>query len=432
MRIWQARFFGPAAMAVAAGFLVVSLGTAQQGGPAGGGTGGGTGNPGNPGKGTPTPTPTPTPRIPTQTQTPANTPQIPRPIWVTGRVILYDGGAPPESATIERVCLGNSVRAEGYTDSSGYFSFTLGQNNGVIADASTSNFDPVSQPGGLYQLTADNAGAIGATSSLNQDSAYWDCDLRARLAGYRSATVSLQGRRMLDAPDVGTIVLYPLAAIQGFTASATSGGASKPARKAYERGLKAVKKNKPDQAEEEFRKAVQLYPRYAEAWYALGKTLEGKKHDPEAREAYASALAADSKYVYPYEQLYQIAVREQNWKDLVENTGQLLRLDPYEFPAAYYFNALGHFELKEYAAAAKSARQAVQADWKRENPKNYYLLGAILIQERDWAGAAESFRTYLKAAPDASDKARAEKALAQLDRQIGRARPAAPDSAPQQ
>ena len=147
---------------------------------------------------------------------------------------------------------------------------------------------------------------------------------------------------MLDAPNVGTIVLYPLAAIQGLTASATSGQASKAARKAYERGLKAVKKNKPDQAEEEFRKAVQLYPRYAEAWYELGKTLERKEHYPEAREAYASALAADSKFVYPYEQLYQMALREQNWKDLVEKTDQLLHLDPYEFPAAYYFNALGH------------------------------------------------------------------------------------------
>ena len=170
---------------------------------------------------------------------------------------------------------------------------------------------------------------------------------------------------MLDTPDVGVIVLYPIAKIQGLTASATSGQAPKDARKAYEKGLKAVKKDKPDQAEQEFRKAVQVYPRYAEAWYELGKALERREHYPEAREAYASALAADSKYVYPYQQLYQMALREQNWKDLADKTDQLLHLDPYEFPAAYYFNALAHLELKEYDAAEKSAQQAVEADWKQ-------------------------------------------------------------------
>jgi tetratricopeptide (TPR) repeat protein len=428
MRIWQARFFGPAMMAVVVGTLAVSLGMAQQGGQTGGGGGA---TPTTPGKGTPTPTPTPTPRPTTQTPNPAETPQIPRPIWVSGRVVMYSGEAPPDSVTIELVCSTNSVKPQGYTDSKGYFSFNLGQNSGVFADASTSIFDQPGQPGGFGQSTSGNSGAAGA-SSMNQDSVYWDCELRARLPGYRSDTLSLAGRRMLDAPNVGVIVLYPIAGIQGLTASATSGQAPKAARKAYEKGLSAVKKSKPDQAQEEFRKAVQLYPNYAAAWYELGKALERREHYPEAREAYASALAADSKFVYPYQQLYQLALREQNWKDLVDKTDQLLHLDPYEFPAAYYFNALGHLELKEYDAAEKSAQQAVQADLKQVNPKTHFLLGAIQIQKQDWTGAATSFRSYLKAAPNASDKAQVEKALVQLDQQVSGARPVSADSAAQQ
>ena len=77
-----------------------------------------------------------------------------------------------------------------------------------------------------------------------------------------------------------------------------------------------------------------------------------------------------------------------------DKTDQLLHLDPYEFPTAYYFNALAHLELKEYDAAEKSAQQAVQADWKQSNPKTHYLLGAILVQKQNWTGAAESFRAY--------------------------------------
>jgi tetratricopeptide (TPR) repeat protein len=341
---------------------------------------------------------------------------------------MNDGEEPTESVTIERLCSANSVRAEGYTDSKGFFSFNLGQNSGIFADASTANTPAFSQPGGR---DSGPTSGFGGTSP-NSDSGYWDCELRARLPGYRSSTISLAGRRTLDSSDVGEIVLYPMVAIQGLTASATSSQAPKDARKAYERGLAAAKKDKPDQAEQEFRKAVQISPKYAEAWLELGKVLERGERYPEAREAYTSALAADSKFVYPYQQLYQIALREQNWKDLADKTDQLVHLDPYEFPNAYYFNALAHLELKEYDAAEKSSKQAVEADWKHANPKTHYLRGAILVKLKDWAGAAASFRAYLKAAPDATDKAYVEKTLGQIDQQIKQVQVASQDSAAQQ
>jgi tetratricopeptide (TPR) repeat protein len=325
--------------------------------------------------------------------------------------MMYDGEAPADSVTIERICSANSVRAEAYTDSKGHFSFNLGQSS-VFADASTGTSSAFSQPG-----TGTTSISILGAASANPDTAYWDCEIRARLPGYRSSTVSLAGRRMLDNEEA-VIVLYPMIGIQGLTASATSGQAPKDARKAYERGLGAIKKDKPDQAEQEFRKAVQIDPKYAEAWLELGKILEKKENYPEAREAYTKSLAADSKYVYPYQQLYQIALREQNWKDLADKTDQLLHLDPYEFPNAYYFNALAHLQLNEYDAAEKSVQKAVEADWKHENPKTHYLRGAILVKKKDWTGAAASFRAYLRAAPNATDKAYVEKTLGQLDQQI--------------
>ena len=418
MRILQARMVGLAMMLVAAVFLCISPAIAQK-------SGGGTAAP-NPVR-TPTPTTTPNNPSPPQSQTPTETPPPPRLIWIKGTVMMQDGEAPTESVTIERVCSANTVRAEGYADSRGRFSFNLGQNSGVFADASNSSA-AFSQPGG--RDSGPTAGLGGANP--NPDSGYWDCELRARLPGYRSSTISLAGRRSLDSSDVGVIVLYPMIKIQGLTASATSNQASKDARKAYERGLSAVKKEKPEQAEQEFRKAVQISPKYAEAWLELGKVLERGGRYTEARDAYASSLAADSKFVYPYQQLYQIALREQNWKDLADKTDQLVHLDPYEFPNAYYFNALAHLELKEYDAAEKSSKQAVEADWKHSNPKTHYLRGAILVKLKDWAGAAASFREYLRAAPDATDKAYVEKTLGQIDQQIQLVQTASQNSAAQQ
>ena len=91
MRILQARFLGLATMLVAVLFLGVSPGIAQKGGS----TGGGAAAPSS-GKGAPSPTPTPnsTHSLPnTQSQTTTAT-QVPRTIWISGRVMMYDGGAP--------------------------------------------------------------------------------------------------------------------------------------------------------------------------------------------------------------------------------------------------------------------------------------------------------------------------------------------------
>src|SRR5438445_8745437 len=60
-----------------------------------------------------------------------------RPIFLSGKVMV-DDGTPGDQAVIERVCNGNP-RAEGYADSKGRFSFQLGQNQGVMQDASMSS-----------------------------------------------------------------------------------------------------------------------------------------------------------------------------------------------------------------------------------------------------------------------------------------------------
>src|SRR5579863_8858955 len=118
MRILQARFVGLATMLVAALFLCVAPGIAQK-------AGGGTAAP-SPVRSAPNPTTTtPNSPPPNQNQNMTTTPQPTRPIWIKGMVMMYDGEAPTESVTIERICSANAVHAEGYTDSRGYFSFNL-------------------------------------------------------------------------------------------------------------------------------------------------------------------------------------------------------------------------------------------------------------------------------------------------------------------
>src|SRR5262249_49151037 len=157
-------------------------------------------------------------------------------------------------------------RAEGYTDSKGHFSFQLGQSQGVMQDASMSGTDRGIPGFGGGSSAARNPGLSPSGGGFSERD-LMGCDIRASLAGYRSDTVSLAGRRMFDNPDLGTIVLHRLGNVEGTTISASSLNAPKDAKKAYDKGMDFIKKKKSADAEKEFQKAVDAYPRYAVAWF---------------------------------------------------------------------------------------------------------------------------------------------------------------------
>jgi tetratricopeptide (TPR) repeat protein len=335
---------------------------------------------------------------------------------------MDDGTPPPESVVIERVCGGNP-RPEAWTDSKGHFSFQLGQNTAMMADASVGNvgglgFPDYNSGGGMNSPGMNSGiGGMGRGSSMGRE--LMNCDLRANLPGYRSDVVTLAGRRMFDNPDVGTIILHRLGNVEGNTISATSLQAPKDAKKAYDKGKEALKKKKPADAEKEFQKAVDAYPRYAAAWYELGLLQQQKKQVDEARKSYAAALSADPKYVQPYVQLSLLAAQAADWQDLAEKSARLLKLDPVDFPHFYFLNSVANYNLKNFEAAEKSAIEAQKMDTKHRNPKIDQVLGLIMIEKRDYPAAAEQLRNYLQFAPTAPDAAQVRQQLAELDKVNG-------------
>ena len=319
---------------------------------------------------------------------------------INGKVALDDGTAPGESVRIERVCNGRP-RTEGYTDMKGHFSFTLGQEQGILPDASE-NQGRLNNPGGPNQ---------GVRESM-----LMGCELRASLPGFRSEAVSLANHRYMDSPDVGVIILHRLANVEGLTTSATSSLAPKDARRAFEKGLEAAKKGKPDDAQKDFEKAVEAYPKYASAWFQLGRIYEQRDHFDQARNAYNQSITADGKYINPYERLYMFALNEHKWDEAANLTDRVMRLNPYDFPMAYYFNAVANLQLQKLDVAEKSAREAVKLDTAKQNPRAFYILGVIQSQKQDFPGAAESLRTFLKEAPDSKEADNVRKQLGEIDK----------------
>ncbi len=324
-----------------------------------------------------------------------------RPIMLSGRVVMDDGNPPSERVAIERVCNGRA-RREAYTDSKGYFSFTIDdrQPQTMMQDASVGaeSLDPIMRPSGM---------GLSSPSGLPPDPtgtrALTGCELRAALPGATSETVQLTGRRAFDDPNVGTIVLRRLMKVGGSTVSLTSLQAPDKARKAFEHAKKSLQKGNDAEAKTDFAKAVEIYPAYAEAWAELSDLYMKAKDLDNARDASEHALAADARYVRPYFTLIVLAAGHEDWKKAAEMSEKLLSLDSYNYPAGYYYNALANYKLHNLEKADAAVHAARKLDPNNRLPKITLLMATIMMDRNDYAGAVQEFRSFLDHSPEGAD-----------------------------
>ena len=319
--------------------------------------------------------------------------------FLSGKVVLDDGTELTEPAAIQTVCHGQK-HTEAFTDSHGNFSFEVGRASGANA-AGFSDAD-----------STWNGAAANRSRSLQ------DCELQAALAGFTSDSIALGSRiSMGESNDLGRLALHRIAKVEGFTISATTAAAPVAARKAFEKGRKEEEKSHWDKAEESFQKAVDIYPRYAIAWFELGYVQQEKNNPEAARRSFHRSIAADPQYANPYRNLAQLAAIARQWGEVVELSSKLLSLNAVSFPDAWFFNSLGYYYQQNLESAEKSARQGIRVDEEHRLPKLEFLLGVLLAQRRQYGEAASHLRQYLRLVPAGveSDVARKQlEAVAQL------------------
>jgi len=371
----------------------------------------GTGGTGTPNTGTTRSTTTsPTTTGNTSTTT---TPSPTTPIFLSGRVQMEDGTPPPEGVRIERVC-GGATHTEGFTDTNGNFGIQIGSvENAAYQDASDTGSDGLRSMGGTG---AGNSG--GFNSGLGTgvaDRRLTNCDLRARLGGYPSQSISLTGRRPMDNPDVGVILLHKDSGEGATTVAAISLAAPKDARKAFDKAQDLMQKGKVNDAYKNYQKAVSLYRGYAAAWCEMGRIEAGSGQFDKAVLSFREAVKADAKYADGYVQLGALAVRDKNWQEAADLTGQALKLNSFDYPLAWFDNAVANYNLNHMEEAEKGAVKTERLDTRHRYPQAEYLEGLIQINRRDYKAAAESIRGYLKRAPDAADAAQARDQLAKIE-----------------
>ena len=207
----------------------------------------------------------------------------------------------------------------------------------------------------------------------------------------------------------------------GETVSVTTLAAPPEARSAYDKGIRAYNKQKWPEAQKNLQKAVEIYPKFAAAWYSLGVCLGSQNRPGDAAAAYRRSIDADPKYPEPYVQLAAVELNDSKWEEAADATGKVIHLDPQHFPEAYLYNSVANLQLLKFDAAERSAREALRTDTDHKFPKAEQMLGLALANEKDYAGARSHLTAYLALEKNPTEIALGRKQLAVIEQEASEA-----------
>jgi len=344
-----------------------------------------------------------------------------QPVFYMGKVVLDTGIAPPTPVPIIRTCNGVS-RRETLSAVDGSFSFMLGVDryNEVIPDAT-------SDTQGFTTDSQVSRSTMIATGQLNPQSPMSDCEVRAELPGYSSSYIRLDPT--MANSSIGVIMLHSRFKKAEGMVTVASLEVPQKARKDYEKGSEALEKGNLEEAEKSLRKAIDEYPKFAEAWTRMGDLEQHRKNTDGAMKNYQEAINADPNLPVPYLRMAYLHAVVRNWEDTQKLTERLIMLDPTDFPIAYYYNAVAEFNLKRLGKAESSALRAESMDRQHMEPRIELLLASIYTAKESYSTAAEHYRAYLKIVPNGPLTDRVKTDLAQVEQMAKSQAPPAPAQA---
>jgi hypothetical protein len=253
-----------------------------------------------------------------------------------------------------------------------------------------------------------------ADAQRQMETKYEGCQVHGSLAGFRSSAVTITVHNLRDEPNLGTITLFPEGRSSGTELSSTTKTAPANAMKAFEKARAEWLNQNAGGALGSLKKAVAIYPEFAEAWFQLGKLQEAS--DPQgARDSFSKALAADPKFILPYEQLAWMATKTENWQETEDNTNRALQLDPAGTPQLWYDDALAKFQLGKTEEASVSALKSLAIDPRHTVLSTEQLLAVIMARKADYAGALEHLRNCLTYFPAGAQADLVKQQIAQLE-----------------
>jgi tetratricopeptide (TPR) repeat protein len=189
------------------------------------------------------------------------------------------------------------------------------------------------------------------------------------------------------------------------------------AKTEFEAGQFNVNSNNYSDAIPHLQKAIDLYPRYAEAYQLLGVAHLQLNHGPEAEACLVKALEIEDRMPRAQYLLGVLYARTSRANLAEKPFTRFAELEP-QNPDAQFELAKVYFALSRFPEAELHARMAIK--FKESKPGIYIVLGYSLLRQKKPDEARRAFQQFLKIDPNGPMAADTKNVIAQIDQRTGK------------
>jgi len=153
--------------------------------------------------------------------------------------------------------------------------------------------------------------------------------------------------------------------------------------------------NRPQESIDESKKALALFPDYAEAYDNLGLCYQALADTERATAAFQRSVELGRKYAvkdeWPFLNYANYLIKLGNAEQSLPLLEQAIAVNPRSAKARYYLGR-ALWRLNRNAEAKRYLEESIQLD--ANDPGPYYELGTLLAREGDWGHAKPLFERF--------------------------------------
>jgi tetratricopeptide (TPR) repeat protein len=263
-------------------------------------------------------------------------------------------------------------------------------------DRGRATFEQV--PAGHYHVAVDGTGI------QKTDGAEFEI---VDLEGAHTETVRV--KPAIDA-DAGAQTAAP-----GSSATVTTATLKIPekAQKEFDKGVDAFSSGDNKKAEESFNKAVEDYPKYANAYSNLGVLYVKTGKQQKAKDAFTKAVTVDDKFVPGYVNLARLSFAEHKYPESESTLAKALAIAPDNLDALALLVASEYMN-KENEKVLANVRHIHSLPAHEAFAEVHLLAAQILMAENERDQAIDQYTAFLQESPNDLRVPAVRKTLAQM------------------
>jgi tetratricopeptide (TPR) repeat protein len=168
--------------------------------------------------------------------------------------------------------------------------------------------------------------------------------------------------------------------------------------KEFEQGQKLlVEKKDADGSAAHFKKAIELYGNFPQAFILLGVALAAQQKVQEAEAAYTHAISLDDRMANAYVGLGVLQNQQKKFAEAQRTLTRAVELKPDSFEAQYELGK-SYWATGQVAESELHAQKAVQM--RADFAPTHVLLGNIALRKNDPHSAFKEYNEYLRLEPN--------------------------------